>query len=82
MLFCGVPCSSDCLPCSLQADLLGTVKENKFDELARIDLHQAWEQQADAAMLRQLVHGVQHGFKRNRNQGDDDDDEVCTMACG
>jgi hypothetical protein len=58
----------------LQADLLGTVKENKFDELARIDLHQAWEQQADAAMLRQLVHGVQHGFKRSRNQGDDDDD--------
>jgi hypothetical protein len=60
----------------VQADLIGTAKETRFDARVREVLHKAWEAAEDAAAMQDIVRGLKYGFKRRRPGGVDEEEEV------
>lgn len=66
-----------------QEGLIGTAKEGARDTRVRTMLHKQWQEEQDTKDVRQLLHGIQNGFRKPAHglNGLDDMVGVCFVVC-
>lgn len=53
----------------MQASLIGDVRERRRDQKVRDAMHHQWLEKQDAREMREVVEGIQRGFRRVRRGG-------------